>query len=90
MTRSKEVNNHPVENHENTKIHVTGAELQALTDNAVTKAMERQYSESSGTRSRTLSTPPSKSVPKTHSEAHSKPPSIQIKPKKEDVQHSSN
>ncbi|XP_035838099.1 luc7-like protein 3 [Helianthus annuus] len=93
MAGSDEVNSRPVENHENAKIHVTGAELQALVDNAVAKAMERQYSDYSGTRSRTLSTTPSK--PKTHSEAHSKPPptppkSKKEEPKKDDDRHSSN
>ena len=62
-------------------------------DDAVTKALERQYSEYSGTHSKTLSTPHNKS--KTHSEAHSKPPSVQPKSKKEeskkeDDRHSSN
>ncbi|XP_022023754.1 uncharacterized protein LOC110924017 [Helianthus annuus] len=93
MAGSDEVNSRPVENHDNAKIQLTGAELKALVDNAVTKALERQCSEYSGTHSRTLSTPHNKS--KTHSEAHSKPPSVKPKSKKEeskkeDDRHSSN
>ncbi|KAJ0466343.1 hypothetical protein HanIR_Chr14g0671021 [Helianthus annuus] len=93
MAGSDEVNSHPVENHDNARVQLTGAELQALVDNAFTRALDQQNSESSGTRIRTLSTPHSK--PKTHSEAHSKPPSTQPKSKKEeskkdDDRHSSN
>ena len=81
MAGSDEVNSRPVENHDNAKIQLTGAELKALVDDVVTKALERQYSEYSGTHSRTLSTPHIGS--KTHSESHSKPPSVQPKSKKE-------
>ncbi|KAJ0742621.1 putative retrotransposon gag domain-containing protein [Helianthus annuus] len=93
MTGLDEANSHPVENHVNARIQLTGAELQALVDNAVTRALDRQNTESSVTRSRTLSATHSK--PKTHSKAHNKPPSIQPKPKKEeskkdDDRHSSN
>ncbi|XP_022023481.1 uncharacterized protein LOC110923467 [Helianthus annuus] len=93
MAGSDEVNSRPVENHENARIQLTGAELQALVDNAVTRALDRQNNESSETQSRTLSIPPSKS--KTHSESHSKPPSVQPKSKKDeskkdDDRHSSN
>ncbi|MFS8017765.1 putative transcription factor interactor and regulator CCHC(Zn) family [Helianthus anomalus] len=86
MTGSDKVNSHLVENHENAKIQLTSAELQALVDNAVTRALERQINESSETQSRTLSTPHPKS--KTHSVSHSKPPSVQPKSKKDDDRHS--
>ncbi|XP_021984914.1 uncharacterized protein LOC110880765 [Helianthus annuus] len=88
MAGSDEVNSRPVENHENAKIQLTCAELKALVDDAVTKALERQYSEYSGTHSRTLSTLHTK--PKTHSESHSKPPSKKDVSKKDDDRHSSN
>ncbi|XP_035830904.1 uncharacterized protein P8B7.26-like [Helianthus annuus] len=88
MAGSDEVNSHPEENRDNAKIQLTGAELKAIVDDAVTKALEWQYSEYSGTHSRTLSTPHAK--PKTHSEAHSKPPPTPPKPKKEDDRLSSN
>ncbi|KAF5786109.1 putative nucleotidyltransferase, Ribonuclease H [Helianthus annuus] len=93
MARSDEVNSRPVENHENAKIRLTGAEFQVVVDNAVTRALDRQKSEYSETHSRTLSTPHAK--PKTHSEGHSKPPSVQPKSKKDeskkdDDRHSSN
>ncbi|XP_022004249.1 cyclin-K-like [Helianthus annuus] len=42
MAGSDEVNSRPVENHENARIQLTGAELQALVDNAVTRALDRQ------------------------------------------------
>ena len=83
MADSDQINSHPRENQNDARINIAGAELQALIDNAVTKALDRQYSESSGTRSRTLSAPHSK--PKTHSEAHNKPPpSKKDEPKKDD------
>ncbi|KAF5801008.1 putative nucleotidyltransferase, Ribonuclease H [Helianthus annuus] len=63
--------------YDNTPVHLTGAQLKALIDNAVQAALDRQYTESQG---RTVSKPPSK--PKTHS----KPPS---EPKKDDDKHSS-
>ncbi|KAJ0508599.1 hypothetical protein HanIR_Chr11g0519021 [Helianthus annuus] len=93
MAGSDEVNSRPVENHVNTKIQLTGAELQALVDNTVTRALDRHNSEYSETRSRTLSTPHTKS--KTHSEGHSKPPptppkSKKNESKKDDDRHSSN
>ena len=88
MADSDETNSHPKENENEVRINIAGAELQALIDNAVTKALDRQYSESSGIRSRTRSAPHSK--PKTHSEAHSKPPSKKEEPKKDDDRHSSN
>ncbi|XP_022004234.1 G-box-binding factor-like [Helianthus annuus] len=89
MAESEEVNSHPIENHDTTRINITGEELRALIDNAVAKAMDRQLRESSGTHSKTLSVPHSKSHPKTHSEAHSKPPSKHHESKKDDAQHSS-
>ncbi|XP_022014549.1 uncharacterized protein LOC110914043 [Helianthus annuus] len=68
-----------MENNDNARINLTGAELKALVDDAVKKALERQYEEYSGTRSRTLSIP------------HSKPPSKKDEPKKEDDErHPSN
>ncbi|KAJ0852032.1 hypothetical protein HanRHA438_Chr14g0633551 [Helianthus annuus] len=89
MAKSEETNSHSGEHSDNAKIHVTGAELQALIDNAVAKAMDRQFRESSGTRSRTRTETHAK--PKIHSEAHSKPPSKKSEPKKaEDDNHSSN
>ncbi|KAJ0431848.1 putative nucleotidyltransferase, Ribonuclease H [Helianthus annuus] len=63
--------------YDNTPVHLTGAQLKALIDNAVQAALDRQYTVSQG---RTVSKPPSK--PKTHS----KPPS---QPKKDDDKHSS-
>ena len=65
------------DDYDNTPVHLTGAQLKALIDNAVQAALDRQYTESQG---RTVSKPPSK--PKTHS----KPPS---QPKKDDDKHSS-
>ncbi|KAJ0610183.1 putative nucleotidyltransferase, Ribonuclease H [Helianthus annuus] len=65
------------DDYDNTPVHLTGAQLKALIDNAVRAALDRQYTESQG---RTVSKPPSK--PKTHS----KPPS---QPKKDDDKHSS-
>ncbi|KAJ0548586.1 putative retrotransposon gag domain-containing protein [Helianthus annuus] len=89
MEKSEETNSRSEEHPDNTKIHVTGAELQALVENAVAKAMDRQFRESSGTRSRTRTV--SHAKPKTHSEAHSKPPSKKNEPKKDDEDnHSSN
>ncbi|XP_022003546.1 uncharacterized protein LOC110900999 [Helianthus annuus] len=90
MAESEEVNSHPLENHDTTRINITGAELRELIDNAVSKAVDMQFKESSGTHSKTLSVPHSKSHPKTHSEAHSKPPSKHHESKKDDAQHSSN
>ena len=76
-------NSHTSEDeYDNAQVHLTGAQLKALVDNAVQAALDRQYTES---RSRTVSKPPSK--PKTHSKSHSKPLS---KPKKDDDNHSSN
>ena len=54
------------DDYDNAPVHLTGAQLKALIDNAVQAALDRQYTESQG---RTVSKPPSK--PKTHS----KPPS---------------
>ena len=65
------------DDYDNASVHLTGAQLKALIDNAVQAAIDRQYTESQG---RTVSKPPSK--PKTHS----KPPS---EPKKDDDKHSS-
>ncbi|KAJ0525561.1 putative nucleotidyltransferase, Ribonuclease H [Helianthus annuus] len=65
------------DDYDNAPVHLTGAQLKALIDNAVQAALDRQYTESQG---RTVSKPPSK--PKTHS----KPPS---QPKKDDDKHSS-
>ncbi|XP_022041291.1 uncharacterized protein LOC110943868 [Helianthus annuus] len=79
MAGSDKINSHPMENNDNARINLTGAELKALVDDAVKKALERQYEEYSGTRGRTLSIP------------HSKPPSKKDEPKKEDDErHSSN
>ncbi|XP_035844065.1 uncharacterized protein LOC110932084 [Helianthus annuus] len=79
MAGSDKINSHPMENNDNARINLTGAELKALVDDAVKKALERQYEEYSGTRSRTLSIP------------HSKPPSKKDEPKKEDDErHPSN
>ncbi|XP_035844144.1 uncharacterized protein LOC118490555 [Helianthus annuus] len=79
MAGSDKINSHPMENNDNARINITGAELKALVDDAVKKALERQYEEYSGPRSRTLSIP------------HSKPPSKKDEPKKEDDErHSSN
>ncbi|KAJ0432655.1 putative nucleotidyltransferase, Ribonuclease H [Helianthus annuus] len=89
MAKSEKTNSHSGEHPDNTRIHVTGEELQALIDNAVAKAMDRQFRESSGTRSRTRTVTHVKL--KTHSEAHSKPPSKKSEPKKdEEDNHSSN
>ena len=93
MAKSEEVNSHPEEGPDNTRIHITGAELQALVENAVAKAIERQYSEPSRTRSRARSAPHSKT--KGHSEAHTKPlskkdASKKDELKKDDERHSSN
>ncbi|KAJ0867862.1 putative nucleotidyltransferase, Ribonuclease H [Helianthus annuus] len=65
------------DDYDNAPVHLTGAQLKTLIDNAVQAALDRQYTESQG---RTVSKPPSK--PKTHS----KPPS---QPKKDDDNHSS-
>ena len=46
--------------YDNGQVHLTGAQLKALVDNAVQAALDRQYTES---RSRTVSKPLSK--PKT-------------------------
>ncbi|XP_022002604.1 uncharacterized protein LOC110900007 [Helianthus annuus] len=79
MAGSDKINSHPMENNDNARINLTGAELKTLVDDAVKKALERQYEEYSGTRSRTLSIP------------HSKPPSKKDEPKKEDDErHPSN
>ncbi|XP_021979641.1 uncharacterized protein LOC110875746 [Helianthus annuus] len=90
MAESEEINSHPRENHDTTRINIVGAELQTLIDNAITRALDRRDNESSGTRSKTLSAPHSKSHPKTHSEAHSKPPSKHHESQKDDDRHSSN
>ncbi|XP_022014395.1 uncharacterized protein LOC110913885 [Helianthus annuus] len=78
MSKSEEVNNHPRERNDTTRINVVGADLQALIDNAVTRALDRQFKESSGTRSRTQSVP------------HTKPPSKTHASHKDDSHHSSN
>ncbi|KAJ0470044.1 putative retrotransposon gag domain-containing protein [Helianthus annuus] len=80
-------NSHTSEDeYDNAQVHLTGAQLKALVDNAVQAALDRQYTES---RSRTVSKPPSK--PKAHSKSHSKPLSKPLsKPKKDDDNHSSN
>ncbi|KAF5762870.1 putative nucleotidyltransferase, Ribonuclease H [Helianthus annuus] len=65
------------DDYDNASVHLTGAQLKALINNAVQAAIDRQHTESQG---RTVSKPPSK--PKTHS----KPPS---EPKKDDDKHSS-
>ncbi|KAM0030778.1 putative transcription factor interactor and regulator CCHC(Zn) family [Helianthus debilis subsp. tardiflorus] len=88
MTRSEEVNSHSVENRDDVKFLVTSAELKAIVNEAVDKALARQYSEFSETRSRTLSTPHAK--PKNHSEVRNKPPPVSPKPKKDEDRHSSN
>ncbi|KAJ0808416.1 putative nucleotidyltransferase, Ribonuclease H [Helianthus annuus] len=90
MARSEEVNSHPLENHDDDRINITRGELRTLIDTTVSKAVEEQLKGFSGTHSRTSSVPHSKSVPKTHSEAHSKPTSKKDEPKKENVEHSSN
>ncbi|KAJ0623483.1 putative retrotransposon gag domain-containing protein [Helianthus annuus] len=79
-------NSHSKEDeYDNAQVHLTGAELKALVDNAVKAALDRQYEEYTESRSRTISKPHSK--PKTHTKSHSKPLS---KPKKDDDNHSSN
>ncbi|KAJ0431726.1 putative nucleotidyltransferase, Ribonuclease H [Helianthus annuus] len=65
------------DDYDNASVHLTGAQLKALINNAVQAAIDRQNTESQG---RSVSKPPSK--PKTHS----KPPS---EPKKDDDKHSS-
>ncbi|KAJ0511025.1 putative retrotransposon gag domain-containing protein [Helianthus annuus] len=66
MPGSDEVNSHPRENHDTSRVNVAGAELQALIDNAVTQALDRQFNESSGTHVRTQSIPHSKPPSRTH------------------------
>ncbi|KAJ0876256.1 putative nucleotidyltransferase, Ribonuclease H [Helianthus annuus] len=88
MTRSEEANSHPVENRDDAKFLVTSTELKAIVNEAVEKALARQYSEYSETRSRTLSAPHAK--PKNHSEIRNKPPPTPPKPKKDEDRHSSN
>ncbi|XP_022014487.1 keratin, type II cytoskeletal 1-like [Helianthus annuus] len=88
MTRSEEANSHPVENRDDVKFLVTSAELKAIVNEAVDKALARQYSEFSETHSRTLSAPHAK--PKNHSEVRNKPPPASPKPKKDEDRHSSN
>ncbi|XP_021980338.1 wiskott-Aldrich syndrome protein family member 2-like [Helianthus annuus] len=78
VAESDEVNSHPRERNDTTKINVAGADLQAMIDNAVTRAIDRQFKESSGTRSRTLSAP------------HTKPPSKSHASHKDDSHQSSN
>ncbi|XP_022040157.1 uncharacterized protein LOC110942694 [Helianthus annuus] len=78
MAGSDEVNSHPKENNDTTRINITGAELQALIDDAVTRTLDRQYNESSDTHSKTLSV------------ARSKPPSKSHESKEDDVHNSSN
>ena len=73
------------DDYDNAQVHLTGAELKALVDNAVKAALDRQYEEYTESRSRTISKPHSK--PKTHSKSHSK---LLSKPKKDDDNHSSN
>ncbi|KAJ0617047.1 putative nucleotidyltransferase, Ribonuclease H [Helianthus annuus] len=65
------------DDYDNAQVHLTGAQLKALIDNAVQAALDRQYTES---HSRTVSKPPSK--PKSQSKPLSKP-------KKDDDNHSS-
>ncbi|KAJ0827698.1 hypothetical protein HanRHA438_Chr17g0828811 [Helianthus annuus] len=77
MSKSEQVN-HPRERNDTTRINIAGADLQAIIDNAVTRAMDRQFKESSGTRSRTQSLP------------HTKPPSKTHVSHKDDSHHSSN
>ena len=50
MAGSEEVNSHPVGNRDDAKFLVTGAELKAIVNDAVAKALERQYSEYSETK----------------------------------------
>ncbi|XP_022025067.1 uncharacterized protein LOC110925419 [Helianthus annuus] len=89
MDKSEEINSHSGEHPDNTRILVTGAELQTLVATAVATAMEKQFGESSGTQSRTRTVQRARS--KTHSKAHSKPPSKKSEPKKaEEDNHSSN
>ncbi|XP_035840237.1 uncharacterized protein LOC110942772 [Helianthus annuus] len=78
MAGSDEVNNHLRENNDITRVNIAGAELQALIDNAVTRALDRQYNESSGTRTKTQSVP------------HTNPPSQTHVSHKDDSHHSSN
>ncbi|XP_022003930.1 nucleolin 2-like [Helianthus annuus] len=66
MAGSDEVNSHPRENNDAPRVNITGAELQALIDNAVTQALDRQYDESSDTHSKTLSVARSKPLSKSH------------------------
>ncbi|XP_022040662.1 extensin-like [Helianthus annuus] len=60
MAGSDEANSHPAEG--NTRINITGAELQALITAAVSQAVEAKFKEPSVVRSQTLS--------KTHSQPH--------------------
>ncbi|KAM0059597.1 putative nucleotidyltransferase, Ribonuclease H [Helianthus debilis subsp. tardiflorus] len=71
-------NSHTSEdNYNDAQVHLTGAQLKALIDEAVSAALNRQYTETN-----------SRSVTKTHSQTKSqpKPPS---QPKKDDDRHSS-
>ncbi|XP_021986492.1 LRR receptor-like serine/threonine-protein kinase RPK2 [Helianthus annuus] len=47
MAGSEEVNSHPVGNRDDAKFLVTGAELKAIVNDVVAKALERQYTPSS-------------------------------------------
>ncbi|XP_022042155.1 uncharacterized protein LOC110944819 [Helianthus annuus] len=60
MAGSDEANSHPAEG--NTRINITGAELQALITAAVSQAVEAKFKEPSVVRSQTLS--------RTHSQPH--------------------
>ena len=78
MAGSDEVNSHPKENNDTTRINITGAELQALIDDAVTRALDRQNNELRDAHSKTLSVARSKPPPKSHES------------EEDDVHHSSN
>ncbi|XP_021993352.1 arp2/3 complex-activating protein rickA-like [Helianthus annuus] len=55
---SDEVNSHPVEgNNNDTRINVTGAELQAMIDTTVAQAVDKMFKEPSNVRSKTHTKP---------------------------------
>ena len=66
MAGLDEANSHLKGNNDATRINVTGAELQAIIDYAVTRALDRQNDESNDTHSKTLSMARSKPPPKTY------------------------
>ena len=66
MAGLDEVNSRLKESNDTTGINVTGAELQAIIDYAVTRALDRQNDESNDTHSKTLSMARSKPPPKTY------------------------